>query len=244
VLITQLQIKVESIEAIPAPAPPEDALKREHLDEVLSAVRDVHGSVAEANTRKEDAEIIETLLRDTVAKFDEFNIPSTEDLAKSEQVMTLEVVVSELKDAIAEVAARLETESCTKADFGTLETLLKDLWVAVEESKGQTKDLPEGEEAPEPIVKSDLQTVEAMICEVKTSIEELKLPDVETLPAKSDIEALSELINAFKEKVETESELTAQAFEARKVEHGGLAEKIEEAKIVVADLRDELKGKL
>ncbi|KAF3405596.1 hypothetical protein DPV78_002832 [Talaromyces pinophilus] len=245
VLITQLQIKVESIEANPAPAPPpEDALKREHLDEVLSAVRDVHGSVAEANTRREDAEIIETLLRDTIAKFDEINIPSTEDLAKSEQVMTLEVVVSELKDAIAEVAARLETESCTKADFGTLETLLKDLWVAVEESKSQAKDLPEGEEVSEPIVKSDLQTVEAMICEVKTSIEELKLPDVDTLPAKSDIEALSELINAFKEKVDTESELTAQAFEARKVEHGGLAEKIEEAKVVVADLRDELKGKL
>lgn len=245
VLITQLQIKVESIEAHPAPAsPPEDALKREHLDEVLSAVRDVHGSVAEANTRKEEAEIIETLLRDTVAKFDEINIPSTDDLAKSEQIMTLEVVVSELKDAIAEVAARLETESCTKADFGTLETLLKDLWVAVEESKGQAKDLPEGEGAPEPIVKSDLQTVEAMICEVKTSIEELKLPDVDTLPAKSDIEALSELINSFKEKVDAESELTAQAFEARKVEHGGLAEKIEEAKVVVADLRDELKGKL
>lgn len=245
VLITQLQIKVESIEANPASAPPpEDALKREHLDEVLSAVRDVHGSVAEAHTRKEEAEIIETLLRDTVAKFDEINIPSTEDLAKSEQVMTLEVVVSELKDAIAEVAARLETESCTKADFGTLETLLKDLWVAVEESKTQAKDLPEGEEVPEPIVKSDLQTVEAMIYEVKSSIEDLKLPDVETLPAKSDIEALSELINAFKEKVDTESELTAQAFEARKVEHGGLAEKIEEAKIVVADLRDELKGKL
>jgi uncharacterized protein (DUF433 family) len=246
-LITQLQIKVESIEANPAPAPPpEDTLKREHLDEVLSAVRDVHGSVAEANARKEDAEIIETLLRDTVAKFDEINIPSTDDLAKSEQVMTLEVVVSELKDAIAEVAARLETESCTKTDFGTLETLLKELWVAVEESKNQATDLPEGEAegAPEPIVKSDLQTVEAMICEVKSSIEELKLPDVDTLPAKSDIENLSELINAFKEKVDTESDLTAQAFEARKVEHGGLAEKIEEAKIVIADLRDELKGKL
>ncbi|EED19491.1 conserved hypothetical protein [Talaromyces stipitatus ATCC 10500] len=245
VLITQLQIKVEAIEANPpTPPPSEDALKKEHLDEVLSAVRDVHGSVTEANSRKEESEIIETLLRDTVAKFDEINIPSTDDLAKSEQVMTLEVVVSELKDAIAEVAARLETDSCTKADFGTLETLLKDLWVAVEESKNQAKDVPEVEEGSEPIVKSDLQTVEAMICEVKTSIEELKLPDVDTLPIKSDIEALSELITSFREKVDAESELTAQAFEARKVEHGGLAEKIEEAKIVVADLRDELKGKL
>jgi hypothetical protein len=251
-LLTQLQNQVEAIEmhATSAP-PPEDVLKREHLDEVLSAVRDVHGSVAEVSTRevpvdpgaarKEDTDIIETLLRDTAAKIEDFHIPSPEDFAKPEQFLNLEVMVSELKDAIAEVAARLETEGCTKSEIGTLETLMKDLWVAVDESKNQTK---EPEEDAERVVKSDLQTVEAMICEVKNSIEELKLPDLETLPVKSDIETLAELVNSFREKVDSEAELTAQAFEARKVEHGGLAEKIEEAKIVVADLRDELKGKL
>lgn len=252
-LITQLQIKVEAIESNSTFAPPpEDVLKREHLDEVLSAVRDMHGTVAEASTRevpadpgaarKEDTDMLEAILRDTAAKIEDIHIPGTEDIAKSEQIMTLEVLVSELKDAVAEVAARLETEGCTKAEIGTLEALMKDLWVAVDESKNHAKE-PEDEES-ERVVKSDLQTVEAMICEVKNSIEELKLPDLETLPAKSDIEALSELLNAFREKVESEAELTAQAFEARKVEHGGLAEKIEEAKIVVADLRDELKDKL
>ncbi|OKL62970.1 hypothetical protein UA08_01560 [Talaromyces atroroseus] len=251
-LLTQLQVKVEAIEMNSAPAPPpEDALKREHLDEVLSAVRDVHGSVTEVSTReppvdpgaarKEDTDIIETLLRDTAAKIEDFHIPLPEDFAKPEQFMNLEVMVSELKDAIAEVAARLETEGCTKAEIGTLETLMKDLWVAVDESKNQTK---EPQEDSERVVKSDLQTVEAMICEVKNSIEELKLPDVDTLPVKSDVEALVEVVNSFREKVDAEAELTAQAFEARKVEHGGLAEKIEEAKIVVADLREELKGKL
>ncbi|CRG92518.1 Myosin heavy chain, non-muscle [Talaromyces islandicus] len=251
-LITQLQIKVEAIESNPPPAPnPEDSLKREHLDEVLAAVREVHGSVAEVSTRdipvdpdtvrKTDTDAIEALVRDTAARIENIDLSSSQDLAKSEQMVALEALVSELKDAVAEVSMRLETEGPTKSEIGTLETLLKDLWVAVDDIKNPTKD---SEEGSEPVMKSDLQTVEAMIFDVKTSVEELKLPDVETLPTKSEIEELSTLITSFKERVESEAELTAQAFEARKVEHGGLAEKIDEAKLVVADLREELKTKL
>jgi hypothetical protein len=255
-LITQLQIKVEAIESNPPPASnSEDALRREHLDEVLAAVREVHGSVAEVNTRdipfdpdtvrKTDTDAIEALVRDTAARIENIDFPSSQDLAKSEQMVAMEALVSELKDAVAEVSMRLETEGPTKSEIGTLESLLKDLWIAVDEIKNPAKDSEEGsDESSQQVMKSDLQTVEAMIYDVKTSIEELKLPDIETLPTKSEIEELSALVNSFKEKVDSEAELTAQAFEARKVEHGGLAEKIEEAKIVVADLREELKTKL
>ncbi|KAH8695404.1 hypothetical protein BGW36DRAFT_299383 [Talaromyces proteolyticus] len=252
VLITQLQIKVEAIESNPAPAPPsEDALKKEHLDEVLSALHEIHGSVAEVSTRdipvdpetarKVDTDAIEAVVRDTAARIETIDLSSAQGLAKSDQMLALEALVSELKDAVAEVFTRLETEGPTKSEIGTLETLMKDLWVAVDELKEQTKT---SDEEPERLAKGDLQTVEAMIYDVKSSIDELKLPDVETMPTKSEIEELSSLVASFKEKVDAEAELTAQAFEARKVEHGGLAEKIEEAKIVVSDLREELKDKL
>jgi hypothetical protein len=75
-------------------------------------------------------------------------------------------------------------------------------------------------------------------------VDELKLPDVETLPTKEEIQELSALVTDFREKMEANNEMTAQGFEARKVEHGGLAEKIEEAKFVVGELGDELKSKL
>ncbi|KKA17743.1 hypothetical protein T310_8319, partial [Rasamsonia emersonii CBS 393.64] len=251
-LITQLQIKVEAIESnSQASQPPEDALRKEHLDEVLAAVRDVHGSVVEVGARempldptaarKDDIDAIETLLRNTKAKIDEMNFPGPDEIAKSEHIIALEALISETKDTLNELSSRIDAEGPTKSELGTLETLLKDVWVAVDDLKNSEKS---AQEDPERVVKSDLQTVEAMIFEVKTQIEELKLPDVETLPTKAEIQELGGLVAEFKEKVETEAELTAQAFEARKVEHGGLAEKIDEAKAVVGELRDELKSKL
>ena len=55
---------------------------------------------------------------------------------------------------------------------------------------------------------------------------------------------MHDAIEAFQEQIEAENELTAQAFEARKTEHGGLANKIEDVKGILSDIRDELVGKL
>ncbi|RHZ61949.1 uncharacterized protein CDV56_108321 [Aspergillus thermomutatus] len=251
-LISQLQVKVEAIESAPrAPEPSEDALKKEHLDEVIAGLHELQSSVAgivarenpvdDSTAKKEDTDAIETLLRNTKSQLDELKFPAPDEIAKAEQLGSLEVIVHETKEAIAELSARLEAEGPTKSEIGTLETLLKDMWIAFDELKSKGS---EGEPDTEKLVKSDLQTVEAMIFEVKTQVEDLKLPDVETLPTKTDIQDLSILVTDFREKVEAENELTAQGFEARKVEHAGLAEKIDEARAVVEGLGDELKSKL
>ncbi|GFG24532.1 uncharacterized TLC domain-containing protein C17A2.02c [Aspergillus udagawae] len=251
-LITELQVKVDAIESAPrAPEPSEDALKKEHLDEVIAGLHELQSSVAgivarenpvdDSTAKKEDTDAIETLLRNTKSQLDELRFPAPDEIAKAEQLGSLEVIVHETKEAIAELSARLEAEGPTKSEIGTLETLLKDMWIAFDELKSKGS---EGEPDAEKLVKSDLQTVEAMIFEVKTQVEELKLPDVETLPTKTDIQDLSMLVTDFREKVEAENELTAQGFEARKVEHAGLAEKIDEARAVVEGLGDELKSKL
>ncbi|GIJ84286.1 hypothetical protein Asppvi_003126 [Aspergillus pseudoviridinutans] len=251
-LITELQVKVDAIESAPrAPEPSEDALKKEHLDEVIAGLHELQSSVAgivarenpadDSTAKKEDTDAIETLLRNTKSQLDELKFPAPDEIAKAEQLGSLEVIVHETKEAIAELSARLEAEGPTKSEIGTLETLLKDMWIAFDELKSKGS---EGEPDAEKLVKSDLQTVEAMIFEVKTQVEELKLPDVETLPTKTDIQDLSMLVTDFREKVEAENELTAQGFEARKVEHAGLAEKIDEARAVVEGLGDELKSKL
>lgn len=263
-LITQIQVKVDAIEAAPrAPDLPEDTLKRGHIDEVLVGLHELQSSVAgivarenpagETAAKKEDTDAIETLLRNTKSQLDEMVFPAPDEIARAEQLGSLEEIVKETKDVVTEVYGRLESECPTKADIGTLETLLKDMWLALDESKskeGETEgDGEEGaqrsiETDAEKLVKSDLQTVEAMIFEVKTQVEELKLPDVETLPTKSEIQEIATLMNEFKEKVEADQELTGQGFEARKIEHAGLAERIEEAKTVVEGLGEELKSKL
>lgn len=255
VLITQLQVKVEALESSPRAVESSEAsegsLKKEHLEEVLAGLREVQSSVTgivarnspadETTAKKEDTDAIETLLRNTKAQLDELVFPPPDQIAKADHITSLEAVIKETKEAITELSTRLEAEGPTKSEIGTLETLLKDIFVALEELK--SKETPEGEDTDK-LMKSDLQTVEAMIFDVKTQVEELKLPDVETLPTKAEIQELSALVTDFKEKVEAENELTGQAFEARKLEHGGLAEKIEEAKAVVGELGDELKSKL
>ncbi|RJE24576.1 hypothetical protein PHISCL_03107 [Aspergillus sclerotialis] len=251
-LIGELHTKIESLESSSRAAEPShEALKREHLDEILFGLHEIQGSIAGESTRsapvddttvkKEHTDAIESLLRSTKSQLDELVFPPADELARAEHLAALEGVVKETKDAIFDLSTRFEAEGPTKSEIGTLETLLKDMWIALDELKG--KGSPSEEES-EKLVKSDLQTVEAMIFEVKTQVDELKLPDVETLPTKNDIQELSALVTDFREKVEAENEMTGQAFEARKVEHGGLAEKIEEAKAIVGDVGDELKSKL
>ncbi|KAJ5615525.1 hypothetical protein N7537_000639 [Penicillium hordei] len=254
VLITQLHDKVEAIETTPRVAEPdEDSLKRSHLDEVLLALHEVQLAMGEMSAqqsaendspaRKEDTEILEQLLLSTKTQIDELVFPSPDQVATPEHIGALETMIREAKDSIAEFSSRVEAEAPTKSEIGTLEGLIRDVWVVLDEMKSKTKD-GEEEEDSEKILKSDLQTVEAMIFEVKTQVDELKLPDVDTLPTKTEIQELSTLVCDFREQMESNNELTAKGFDARKVEHGGLAEKIDEAKFVVGELGDELKSKL
>ncbi|CAG8925190.1 unnamed protein product [Penicillium salamii] len=246
--------KVEIIESTPrSTEPDEDALKRSHLDEVLLAIHELQLAMGEISAqksaendetaKKQDTEALEQLILSTKAQIEELVFPSPDNVATPDHIGTLESLIREAKDSITEFSGRMEAESPTKAEIGTLEGLIKDVWVVLEELKTKANE-GEKEDPSEKILKSDLQTVEAMIFEVKTQVDELKLPDVDTLPTKTDIGDLSGMINEFREKMEANNELTAQGFDARKVEHGGLAEKIDEAKFVVGELGDELKSKL
>lgn len=232
---------------------PEGAATKEHTDALetllLSAKTQLDGAAM-----KEHTDSLENLILSTKTQIEEIKVPTVEELASSEQIGVLEAMVAETKDAISTLSTRLEAEGSTKSDIGTLENLIKDVWVALDELKNKTKEqeeTPEGEECEEgeekdsdKLLKSDLQTVEAMVFEVKSQIDELKLPDVETLPTKDDLKGVSDLVIDFRNKMEESNEMTGQGFEARKVEHAGLADKIEEAKMIVGELGDQLKSKL
>ncbi|KAL5336460.1 hypothetical protein BJX70DRAFT_372374 [Aspergillus crustosus] len=257
-LISQLQVKLDAIEATPrAPDLPEYIMKKEHMDEVLLGLHELQTSVADIVAReapaedimakKEDIDAIEALLKSTKSQLDEIISPAPDEIARAQQLGNLEDIVKETKDVVTELYGRMEAECPTKADIGTLEALMKDMWIALDETKskeGEEEGETEEETEAERLVKADLQTVEAMIFEVKTQVEELKLPDIETLPTKTEIQDLAALMNEFKEKVDADQEMTGQGFEARKIEHAGLAEKIDEAKTVVEGLGEELKSKL
>ncbi|OJD17739.1 hypothetical protein AJ78_02205 [Emergomyces pasteurianus Ep9510] len=253
VLVTQLQIKVEAIDPRQADSEYEaNLVKKDDLVDVLDSIKQVQELVIEVASRemptvdenvakKEDTDAIETLLTNMKAKVDELSETGGSGGMTAERADALEVLAKETKDILDGFAAHVETHGASKSELGNLETIIKDIWIVVEDLK--TNFAPP-EETSEKVLKEDIRTLEAMLLEIKSQLEDFVLPDIETLPTKDDIDALCHMVTEFKEKVEVENDLTAQAFESRKIEHGGLAEKMEEAKQLINDLKDELKSKL
>lgn len=254
IMITQLRIKVEALDNMPAPPPPqpasepfEGAAVREDIDRIEVLLKDVQASVAEVAQREQireadvatkfDTEAIETLLRNTKAAIDEMASPESEGIARVAHLESVEGLVKETRDAIVDFG----TENASKEDIGFLETLLREVRAGLDElrEKASSNDTEEAR-----LTKTDIETLETLCLDTKTKVTELVLPDVEALPTKADLEALGDLVTTFKAKAEDELDKTAQAFEARKIEHGGLFDKIDDMKVFLDDVREELKSKI
>lgn len=249
-MITQLRIKVESLDNMPPPPAAhqsaEGAIAKEHIEGLEAMVRDVQASIAnifqrehvqnENNATKDDTEAIETLLRNTKAKVDEIGSSDSEGLAKVAHFESLESILNETRDAVHEFGS----DGASKKDIGVLETLLKEVRAGLEDMRERNPN----EDAGDRVSKTDIEALETLCMDTKTQIAELELPDVETLPTKADMEVLNGLIQEFTQLADEKHELTAQAFEARKIEHGGIADKIEDLKLIFEDVREELKARI
>ena len=256
VMITQLRIKVEALDFMPPPQPSRafdgQSVQKDDLADIHTAIKAVHHSVNNLNAarelplndgaaKKEDTDAIETLLRNIKAKLDDFSFPEADVLAKSDHVEALEDLIKNMKDVVEDSAAQAEKHSVSKDDFTMVELLIKEVAAGVDELQNKVKALDKDDER---VTRADIQAVETLCLDTKTQIDELLLPDPAVLPTKEDIGMVHDAIKAVQEQIEAENELTAQAFEARKTEHGGLANKVEDVKGILADIRDELLGKL
>ena len=254
IMVGQLLIKVEALDEIHPISvpqmPAEGSVSKDDLAELAATIRAVQERVTEGfnnsartpspsekGATKEDTEAIENLLRNAKARIEELD---PEGVAKQEHVESLEAILLEIKDLVTSSAA----EAIPKADFSLFEIMLKEVSAGVEELQNKANASTENEEVKDTLTKADIQAVETLCLDTKTQIGELVLPDVETLPTRDDVAAIKDTIKGFQEQIEVESQMTAEAFEARKTEHGGLASKIEETKVLLGDLRDELKAKL
>lgn len=261
VMIAQLRIKVEALDPSEQPvAPPMDIptemhIHKDDIEELHSALQGIHATVRQVRDApaapteaamppnaacKEDTDAIETLLRNMKATVDELIAPGIDSSAKTEQLAAMEETLGEIRLAVEDAATR-PAENNDKVD---LELML----LAVREIQSSIDDMQEKLGAlgtdDGPLSKSDIQIVESLCGDIKTQIESLPLPVLETLPTKEEISELRDNIQAFREQYEADNELTAQAFEARKVEHGGIAGKVDDVKTVLGDLRDEMMSKL
>ena len=253
-MITQLRIKVEALDNMPPPPPPhpmptpasESTVSAEHFEALESMLRDIQASMADISQRghpetensatKDDTEAIETLLRNTKAKLDEVTSADSEGLARVSQIESIESILNETRDAINDFGS----DGASKKDIGVLEASLKEVRAGLEEMLERAP----GDEAGTRVSKTDIEALETLCMDTKTQIAELELPDVETLPTKAELETLSGFVKTLNEQVAEQHELTAQAFDARKIEHGGLGDRIEDTKSLIEDVREDLKTKI
>lgn len=248
VMITQLRMKVEAFDNMPPPPPQspsqpvEGALLKADLDAIEAMLKELYICVTEIAQReqtqqdnaatKDDTEAIETLLRNTKATIDEVMSNEAEGLARTTHVEALEATILDTRDAIRDFGTRLDTHTASKDDFGILESLVKEMHAGLEEIRGKSTSSEDGER----VVKTDVEALELLCIDMKA-----QLPEAGTIPTREEIESIRILIKEFSSKVEEESDLTAQAFEARKIEHGGIADKIEDVKGFLDHVREELK---
>lgn len=254
IMITQLRIKVEALDNTPPPSPPpqpsyqppEDMVGKADLEGIETLLRSVHLAVAEAAQRertqdenvvtKDDTEAIETLLRNTKAKIDEITSPGSEGLARVAQLESIEIMMKETRDAVNESG----NDNASKEDVSVLEALLKEVCAGLEEMREKVTTNDAGDH----VSKTDIEALETLCMDTSNQIQELRIPSVDDLPTKAELEDLGGLIQSFKDRVEVDAGLTAQAFEARKIEHGGIADKVEDVKIFLDEVREDLKAKL
>ena len=246
VMITQLKIKVDALDHQTAPV--DHMTLRPDFENLENMVKDLQGSVQDIKAgdkgnavTKDDIEAIETILLNSKAKLDEISMPNSNDFAKGTQVESLEILLKDLSTAIDDLRLRQEDNLPSKEAFDNLEATvntIRDGMDLLRESIGE--DL---------IRRADIETVEAICLETKTQLSDL-VPDgakVATDNAVTDLQILMkdahEQTQIFHDKMLLEAEMTAQAFDARKIEHGGLADKIEDVKAFLENIRIELQSK-
>ena len=244
-MITQLRIKVEALDSMPHGTEfGEGSASRAHLENLETVIGDVRNSVAEMAQKerghnegfamKEDIEALETLLRNTKAKVDDLASSDAEGLAKVSHIESLEVTIGEARDALHD----LGLDGASRKDFGVLEALLKEVRAGLEDVREK------GLDGGERVTKTDIEALETLCMDTKTQIEELPLPDPDSLATKTELTMLEELIRGYNDQVTEGHALSAQAFEARKTEHRGIADKIEDVKLIFEDVREELKARI
>ena len=249
VMITQLRIKVEALDLAP---PVREPAHQNDIADVHTALKEIHAAVhhlADARSNpssenvatKDDTDAIETLLRNVKAKLQELSFPDVDGLAKSTHLDSIEDLLRETKEIVDQADVHARSEHPSKEDFGLVELLLKEVVSGVEGLQDKVKILASDEDR---VTKTDLQVIETLCLDTKTQLDEFTSVDFASLPNKEDFITVHNTIKTFQESIEAENELTAQAFEARKIEHGGLATKIEDVKGILSELRGELIEKL
>ncbi|KAL1836893.1 hypothetical protein VTJ49DRAFT_4521 [Mycothermus thermophilus] len=248
-----------------------------------ASIRKIQDTVDELATRKypvppkpeltdpatrEDVEAIETILRNTKAKLDDFmdgeqmvkkdhidNLESmilearesvsglasqVDSVSRKEHIDALEQLVQETRQSLGGLATQVDSLS-RKEDVAMVESLVNQVVAAFDEMKERHE---KALEDPEKITKTDVEAVEAVCLDTKSLVEHIQKVDLLGLPCKEDLEALEVRLGDLKDRIDAHAEATTKAFEERQAETVGLGVSVAEVKTILEKLETVMGSKL
>ena len=258
VLITQLRIKIESME------PDTESVHREDLARLEDMLRNVQQGVEEIGSReapaaaardraatdapaasgdaasKEDVEAIETILRNTKARLDD--LMDGEQALRKEHLDVVEALIYETRDSMSSMTEQMEALS-RREDLSTLEALIAQIKVDFDGMKEKAADKPE-EDASERISKTDVEAVEAVVLDIKAILNAFQDVDFNNLPQKDDLANIETIVREAKEKIESFNESSSTALTKKDEELTSVGDRVTEVKTFLEEFQETLKAKL
>ncbi|KEY66995.1 hypothetical protein S7711_05115 [Stachybotrys chartarum IBT 7711] len=255
VLITQLRIKVEAME------PEAENVQKEDFTRLEEMLRNVQQGVEEISSRepapapapavaadpppanpdaasKDDVQAIETILRNTKARLDD--LVDGDQAVRKEHIDVVETLLLETRENMSTVAEQIEAIS-RKEEIAGLEALIGQLAVGLDEVKEHATKVAEDAEK---VSKTDVEAVETVVLEIKTTLDVLMNHDFATMSSKEDMSGLETLVKDIKEKLEAEAEAAATAVENRQAEIVGVGERVATVKTFLEEFQEVVKTKL
>ncbi|KAK3944473.1 hypothetical protein QBC46DRAFT_440793 [Diplogelasinospora grovesii] len=199
----------------------EQAVRKDHVDALETLILETRESLGglssqlEAVSRKEDVTVVESIVTQIIASFDEM---------KERQEKALE-----------------DPEKVTKTDVEAVEAVCLDMKSVIDEMKERYE---KALEDPEKVTKTDVEAVEAVCLDMKSVIDQMVKADLASLPSKEDLHNLESMLQEVKDRMDLQADNNSKAFEERQAEIVGVSERVTEVKAFLEEFQGTLKGKL
>lgn len=248
-MITQLLIKVDAIsDGAGASTRSMDSSSRTEtmlsaLKEAVDGIskkgtqtRDLGGSAITADTDlKEDVQAIETILRNTKARLDDFI--EGEQGVRKEHIDGLETILLETRESVSLITTQMDNAP-RQADIAKLESLISHVAATYDDMKElSNKEL----DNPERVTRTDVQAVEAVCLDVKGLVNELSKGDLAALATKDD---LGSIIGDLKERIEAIRDSSSKAVAERDAEAIDVNARISEVKEFLTEFQELTRSRL
>lgn len=257
ILITELRLKVDTME------PEKESIQKDDLGRMEEMIRNVQDAVDELSSRepvtaaravpkegstiignpedaasKDDVQAIETILRNTKGRLDD--LIDGESAVRKEHVDAIETLLLETRESMSTFTAQLDAVP-RKEEISNLESLVTQITAGLDELKeSAVKEF----ENPEKVCKTDVETVEAAVLELKNALEGVTSTDFAIFANKEDITGLQTIVKDFEEKLENSMESTTKAVAVRDEEMTGVGERVTEVKSFLEEFQETIKSKL